>query len=402
MRLLLLTFFSLILTAQDIAVRAEKLYTVSGAMIADGVIIIQKGRITAVGKASDIQVPEGMKVLRHKVAVPGLIDGHSTVGFSGLLNQPHDQDQVERSAPMQPELRAIDAYNPKDPLVRFLSNRGITTVHTGHGPGALISGQTLIAKTFGNTIDETVIVPEAMIAATLGDSIRNTEGKAPGTRSKAMAMLRSELLSAQAFMKKRSVAKSGQEPDRSLRMEALIQVLRRERPLLITAQKSIDIMGALRLAKEFNVQLILDGASDAHLLIQEIKTSGVSVIIHPLMTYPRGEMENMNLETPSLLQKAGIPFIFQSGYEAYVPKTRVVLWEAGMAAGNGLSFDQTLYAVTLGAARLLGIQGRVGSLEVGKDGDLALFTGDPFEWTTRCAGTIINGRLVSDGEALKD
>ena len=110
----------------------------------------------------------------------------------------------------------------------------------------------------------------------------------------------------------------------------------------------------------------------------------------------------MNLETPSLLQKAGIPFIFQSGYEAYVPKTRVVLWEAGMAAGNGLSFDQTLYAVTLGAARLLGIQGRMGSLEVGKDGDLALFTGDPFEWTTRCAGTIINGRLVSDGEALKD
>ncbi len=402
MRLLLLTFFSLILTAQDIAVRAEKLYTVSGAMITDGVIIIQKGKITAVGKASDIQVPEGMKVFRHKVAVPGLIDGHSTVGFSGLLNQPHDQDQVERSSPMQPELRAIDAYNPKDPLVRFLSNRGITTVHTGHGPGALISGQTLIAKTFGNTIDETVIVPEAMIAATLGDSIRNTEGKAPGTRSKAMAMLRSELLSAQAFMKKRSAAKSGQEPDRSLRMEALIQVLRRERPLLITAQKSIDIMGALRLAKEFNVQLILDGASDAHLLIQEIKTSGVSVIIHPLMTYPRGEMENMNLETPSLLQKAGIPFIFQSGYEAYVPKTRVVLWEAGMAAGNGLSFDQTLYAVTLGAARLLGIQGRVGSLEVGKDGDLALFTGDPFEWTTRCTGTIINGRLVSDGEALKD
>ena len=93
MRLLLLTLFSLTLTAQDIAVRAEKLYTVSGAMIIDGVIIIQKGKITAVGKASDIQVPEGMKVLRHKVAVPGLIDGHSTVGFSGFLNQPHDQDQ---------------------------------------------------------------------------------------------------------------------------------------------------------------------------------------------------------------------------------------------------------------------------------------------------------------------
>ncbi|MFZ9999603.1 MAG: amidohydrolase family protein [Holophagaceae bacterium] len=402
MRLFLLTLVSLTLSAQELAIRVDKLYPVSGAMISDGIIVIQKGKITAVGKASEIKVPEGMTVLRHPVAVPGLIDGHSTVGFSGLLNQPHDQDQVERSAPMQPELRAIDAYNPKDPLVRFLSNRGITTVHTGHGPGALISGQTLIAKTFGNTIDETVIVPEAMIAATLGDSIRNTEGKAPGTRSKAMAMLRSELLAAQAFMKKMSAATAGQAPERNLRMEAFIQVLKRERPLLITAQKSIDIIGALRVAKEFNVQVILDGAADAHLLIPEIKAAGVSVIIHPLMTYPRGEMENMNLETPTLLQKAGIPFVFQSGYEAYVPKTRVVLWEAGMAAGNGLSFDQTLYAVTLGTARLLGIQGRVGSLEVGKDGDVALFTGDPFEWTTRCTGTVINGRLVSDGETAKD
>lgn len=402
MRHLVLILCSFILTAQDIAVRADKLYPVSGHSIDDGIVIIQKGKITAVGKAADIKVPEGMTILHHAVVVPGLIDGHSTVGFSGLLNQPHDQDQVERSAPIQPELRAIDAYNPKDPLVRFLANRGITTVHTGHGPGALISGQTLIAKTYGHTIDETVMVPEAMIAATLGDAVRNTEGRAPGTRSKAMAMLRSELLSAQAFMKKNSTVKPGQEPDRNLRMEALAQVLKRERPLLITAQKSIDIMGALRLAKEFNIPVILDGAADAHLLIPEIKAAGVSILIHPLMTYPRGDMENLNLETPALLRQAGIPFAFQSGFEAYVPKTRVVLWEAAMAAGNGLSFEDTLYAVTLGTARLLGIEGRVGSLDVGKDGDLACFTGDPFEWTTRCSGTLIHGRLISEGETTQD
>lgn len=402
MRYILVSLFSLVLSAQDIAVRAEKLYTVSGSMISDGIVVIEKGKIKAIGKASDIKLPAGIKIIQGNVAMPGIIDGHSTVGFSGLLNQRHDQEQVERSAPIQPELRAIDAYNPKDPLVRFLAHRGITTVHTGHGPGALVSGQTLIAKTTGNTIDETVIVSEAMIAATLGDSIRNAGTKAPGTRSKAMAMIRSELLSAQAYMRKVDIAKAEQRPERNIRMEALIQVLKRERPLLITAHKSIDIMGVLRLGKEFNIQVILDGAADAHLLIREIKASGVSIIIHPLMAYPRGEMENINLETPALLYKAGIPFIFQSGFEAYVPKTRVVLWEAAMAVGNGLSWEQTIYTLTLGAARLLGIQGRVGSLEVGKDGDIALFSGDPFEWTTRCTGTVINGQLISEGELLKD
>jgi imidazolonepropionase-like amidohydrolase len=126
------------------------------------------------------------------------------------------------------------------------------------------------------------------------------------------------------------------------------------------------------------------------------------VILHPTMARSYGEMENLSLETAAKLQAAGIPFTFQSGYEGYVPKTRVVLWEGAMAAANGLGFEDALRALTLAPAKLLGISGRVGSLEPGKDGDLALYDGDPFEFTTHCVGTIIGGRLVSMGEETRE
>ena len=150
-----------------------------------------------------------------------------------------------------------------------------------------------------------------------------------------------------------------------------------------------------KLAKEFDIRLILDGASESYLLIDEIRAAKVPVIIHPMMTRAFKEMENMSFETASKLHDAGIPVAFQSGYESYVPKTRVVLLEAAIAAANGLSFEDALAAITIDAARMLGIAKRVGSLEVGKDGDVALYDGDPFEYTTHCVGVIIEGQVVS-------
>jgi imidazolonepropionase-like amidohydrolase len=132
------------------------------------------------------------------------------------------------------------------------------------------------------------------------------------------------------------------------------------------------------------------------LLIDEIKAAGVPVILHPTMQRAIGDQENLSFETAAKLVAAGIPVALQSGYEAYVPKTRVVLFEAGVAAANGLSQQQALRAITLDAAKILGIDKRVGSLEVGKDGDVALYDGDPLEYTTHCVGTIIDGRVVSD------
>lgn len=382
----------------QVAVRGRTVHTMAGPAITDGVVILRDGKVAAVGLANQIPIPDGMPVLEAAVVVPGLIDAHSTVGLSGIYNTPHDQDQLERSAPIQPELRAIDAYNVREKLVDWVRGFGVTTLHTGHAPGELISGQTAVVKTFGDTVDDAVLVPTAAIAATLSPAaFKHERGKSPGTRGKAMAMLRAELIKTQEYVRKLETAEPDKKPDRDLRLETLVRVLRREVPLMITAQKAQDIASALRLANEFSIRVWIDGAAESYLMIDEIKAAGVPVILHPPMARAFGEMENSSFETAAKLRAAGIPLAMQSGYEDYVPKSRVVLFEAAITAAHGLSLEQALALITIDAARILGVDSRVGSIEVGKDGDLALYDGDPFEYTTHCVATVINGQVVSRG-----
>lgn len=386
-----------VLTAQAagqsvLAVRGRTVHTMTGPAIRDGVVLIRDGKIAAVGKAGEVAIPEGTKIVEAPVVTPGLIDAHSTVGFSGIFNHPHDQDQLERSQPIQPELRAVDAFNPRERLIEWVRGFGVTTVHAGHAPGEVVSGQTLIAKTSGETVEKSVLVPSAMLAATLGPSAQKSEkGKSPGTRAKAVAMLRGELIKAQEYIRKRERAEEDKKPDRNLQHEVFERVLKKELPLLVTANQTQDIANALRLAKEFDLRIVLDSAAEAYLMIDEIRAAGVPVILHPLMARAWGEMKNASYETAAQLRKAGILVAMQSGYEDYVPKTRVVLFEAALSVANGLTFDEALALITIDAARLLGIDGRVGSLAVGKDADLALYDGDPFEYTSHCLGTIIDG-----------
>ena len=380
----------------QIAVRGETVYTMAGQPIRDGVVVITNGKIESVGAAKDVKIPPSYKVLRARVVTPGLIDARSVVGLSGYLNQPHDQMQLELSASVQPELRAIDAYDARERLVEWLRRFGITTIHTGHAPGALISGQTMIVKTYGDEVDDAAIVPTAMVAVTLGSAGMGQSGKSPGTRAKQISMLRSEFFKAQEYDTKRSSAKEDQRGARDLHLEVLVRVLKREIPLLVNAQRAQDIINALRLAKEFNLRIVLDGAAESYLVIDEIKAAGVPVIIHPTMYRAGGETENLSMETAATLHKAGIPVAMQGGYETYVPKTRVVLFEAAVAAANGLSFEDALATITIDAARILGVNNRVGSLETGKDADLALFDGDPFEYTSHVIGVLINGQVVSE------
>lgn len=385
--------------AEMLAVRGDRVETMAGPAIENGVVLIEDGRIARVGRADEVPVPAGTRVLSAKVVTPGLIDAHSVVGFSGYLNQDHDQDQLDPNEAIQPELRAVDGYNPRERLVEYVRGFGITTLHTGHAPGALVSGQTMIVKTIGNSVEEAVIRKEAMIAATLGDDARakGDEKKPPGTRSKAVAMLRAELVRAQGYMKKRAVEDEKKRPEPDLRAEALAKLLSGEVPLLVTAHRATDLLAALRVAKEFKIRLVLDGAAEAYLIADEIKAAGVPVIIHPTMWRSgRGETENISFETASILKKRGILVALQSGYESYVPKTRIALFEAAVAAANGLAPAEALATVTIDAARLLGVDDRVGSIEPGKDADLALYDGDPFEYTSHCVGVVINGRVVSE------
>jgi imidazolonepropionase-like amidohydrolase len=394
-------------TTQPLAVRAEVIYTMSGEPIKDGRILLRDGKIEKVGKAADVQIPADVRTLTAKVVTPGLIDAHTIVGLQGYLNEPREQDQLEKSAPMQPDLRAMDAFNGREKLLEWIRGFGVTTIHTGPQPGELIPGQTMIIKTRGPEVDDGLIKPTAMLSITLGEgAIQEEKGKSPGTRAKELAMLRGEFIKAREYEKKMkraatrpttaSSSDDDKTPPRDLQLDVILRALHKELPVLITAHKAQDILAALKLAKEFDLKLVLDGCSESYLLIDQIKAASVPVIIHPTMYRSSKEAENLSMETASKLHAAGIPIALQSGYEGYVPKTRVVLFEAAIAAANGMSFTDALATITSDAAKILGIQDRVGTIEAGKDADLALFDGDPFEYTTHCVGTVTDGQVVSE------
>ena len=387
---LLFTFhISLFTCNAQIAIKGNTVWTMAGDPISNGVVLVKDGKIEAVGPASSITIPAGYRVINAQFVTPGLIDAHSVIGLNGYLNQPHDQMALDGGASIQPELRAIDAYNAQERLVQWVREFGVTTIHTGHQPSALISGQTMIAKTWGNNVDEATIVPLAMVAVTIGDGGNAGQGKSPGTRAKQAAMLRAELIKAQENSKKT-------EPTKDLKSEIMLRIIKREVPLLVTAHRAQDILTAIRIAKEFNIRIVLDGVSDAHMVLNDIKASGFPVIVHPTMARPGGETENMSMENAARIRAAGIRVALQSGYEGYVPKTRVVLFEAAMAAANKLLPREAMAMITIDAARILGIDNRVGSLEKGKDADIAIYDGDPFEFTTHCVGTVINGQVVNE------
>jgi imidazolonepropionase-like amidohydrolase len=379
-------------TAQ-IAIKGETVYTMAGSPIRDGVVLVKGVKIERVG--TGLSIPPEYKVMTAKVVTPGLVDARSVVGLSGIYNYPHDQSQLEKSDPMQPELRAIDAYNPREQLVEWVRNLGTTTLHTGHAPGALASGTTIVVKTVGSTVNEALVDSVGMVAFTLGESVSRNY-KSPGTRAKAVAMVRSDFLKARDYIKNKKNKDPDKRPAPDLKLEMLARVLNGEVKALVTAHQATEIMTAIRLQKEFGFKMVLDGAAEAYLVLDQIRKSGVPVILHPTMARAGGDTRNISFETAAKVKQAGILFAIQSGYEGYVPKTRIVLYEAAIAAANGLAFEDALAAVTINAARIIGADKWIGSLESGKDADVVLFDGDPFEYTSHVCGVVVNGKIVSE------
>ena len=388
--------------------RGETIHTSAGEPIKDGTIVIRDGKISSIGSSDEITIPDGFRVLEAKVVTPGLIDSHCTIGLSGILNQPHDQDQLESSSPIQPELRAIDAYNAHDPLVAWVRSFGVTTIHTGHAPGELISGQTMVAKTVGNTVEEAVMVETCSVAATLSRSARKSGGSSPGTRGKMISMLRSVLLQAKDYAAKHAGSTDTEsdaddedddsEPPRDLKLELLARVVSGEVPLMITAHKAQDIDSAMRLADEFDLKIWLDGATESYLLKDRIRAAEIPVIVHPTMMRAAGEQENASLETASILAGEGILVTMQAGYEAYVPKTRVVLFEAAMRQPTECrlnkhfvplrSTPQSCWVWTIESARW----------PLAKTVTWLCLTATPFEYTSHCIGVVIDGEVVSESQ----
>jgi len=374
----------LILVSQafaQVAVKGEKIYTMADSVIENGVVLIENGKIIALANQEEIEIPTNYKVVEGKVVTPGLIDARSVVGLAGIYNQKHDQDQLETSDPIQPELRAIDAFNPREELLGWIRKFGVTTINTGHAPGGLSSGQTMIIKTTGD-MNNDILDTVSTVVFSLGSDVSG-QFKKPGTRPKGIAMLRT------AFQEAKTYMESDDKKGKNLRNEILGEILLGKIPAVITANNAIDILAALRLSEEFNFRLILDGGAESYLILDEIKKSGIPIFLHSMMS----RTKNLSYDTPKLLNENKIQFAIQSGYESYVPKTRVILFEAAIAAANELSFEEALASITINPAKILGIDHKVGSLEVGKDADIAVYNGDPFEYTTHCCFVIINGKV---------
>lgn len=397
-----------LLAAQDIAVRAGTVHTVGPAgTLEDGVVLVRDGRIVVVGPASEVEVPAGVELLEYPegVVTPGLVNIHSTVGLAGIYNTPHDQDLAERTTDANPELRALDGFNYKEPLVSWVRGLGTTTLHAvPGGDGPTIAGQGAAFKTWGDETDAMVVRAPSVVAFQLGEGPKGLGGY-PNTRMGVVAVIRAELEKARRYAERWAAWRSAPEgergaaPDRDLGLEALVRVLDGEVPAMITARREDDILTALRLQREFGFRLILDAATEGYLVADRIAEAGASVAVGPVLEREASlETENVSLENAAILASRGVPVAIQTGYDAYVPKTHVVLFEAAMAAVNGLGFDGALEAVTLSPARMLGIDDRVGSLEPGKDGDLVVFGGDPFEYLTPVELVVGGGGILRRGE----
>jgi len=235
---ILLALFPLLFASSSaqVAVLGETVYTLDGPPITNGIVLVKDGKIEEVGPASEIRIPDGYRTLKGKVVTPGIIDAHTVVGLAGILNVPHDQMQLEKSSAVQPELRALDAYNPREELVGFVRNLGVTTIHTGHAPGALASGTSIVVKTVGNTVNDALIHP-GMVTFTLGRSVQSNF-KNPGTSAKAMAVLRAELLKARDYAKKMENGDDTKRPPRDLKLERFADVLDGKVKVLFTCNAS--------------------------------------------------------------------------------------------------------------------------------------------------------------------
>jgi imidazolonepropionase-like amidohydrolase len=388
------------------AIRAGIIETVSHGAIGHGVILVENGKIKAIGSAEDVKVPDGWPVLTAVVVTPGMIDAHTVVGLAGAANVSADQDQDEMSDPNQADLRVMDSFNPREPLLEFLCREGVTVVHAVPGRANVLAGQTGIFRTSGRTAESMALRVPAGLLVNLGEVPKSSySNRQPTTRMGTAALLRTAFAQARNHARKVAAAKSeDKRPPYNPKLEALGLALDGKMPVLFAAHRADDLCTALRLAKEFKLQARLELATEGYLIADRLTEAKVPVVVHPTMQRPGATMETYHsqLGNAAVLADHKIPLAIGTGFEAYVPKTRVLRHEAAIAMVNGLGRERTLRAVTLDAARILGIDGARGSIDKGKAADLVLFDGDPFEHATHVTHTLIDGRVVYDrGEYLK-
>jgi imidazolonepropionase-like amidohydrolase len=379
-------------------IKDAKIYTATNGVIEKGDVLVEDGYIKAVGeniKADGAEVisAEGMNLF------PGFIDAHchlglweDSIGFEG-------DDGNEVVDPVTPHLRAIDAINPMDRCFEEALEGGVTTAMTGPGSANVIGGQFAIIKTCGNCIDDMLVKETAAMKIAFGENPKRCYSglnKSPSTRMATAAILRETLFKAKEYYEKVQLAeKEGKDkPAFDMKMEALLPVLKKEIPLKAHAHRADDIFTAIRIAKEFDVNLTLDHCTEGHLIVDELVRANKPALVGPTFGHrSKVELKNLSFETPGVLNEAGIKVAIIT--DSPVIPLQYLPMCAGMAVRSGMKEEEALKAITINPAEILGIDKELGSIEKGKKADLALFVGNPmFDVDYKPVMTFIDGKIA--------
>ncbi|PRR73667.1 amidohydrolase [Clostridium thermopalmarium] len=382
-------------------IKNGKILTMAGKSYENGCVLIDNGKIVEVGE--NINVDNNVKVIDAKKGwiMPGIIDAHCHIGiyeqdmgFEGL-------DVNEATDPVTPELRAIDAINPMDTAFNDAVMGGVTTVMTGPGSANVIGGQFVAMKTSGISVDDMIILEPAAIKVAFGENpkrVYRDRKKAPTTRMATAAILRETLTKAKSYkLKKEKAIIERKDFEENFKMEALIPVIDKKISIKAHCHRADDILTAIRIAKEFDVEITLDHCTEGHLIADYVKASGRAAIVGPTLTdRSKIELKNKSFKTPAILHEKGVKVAIMTDHPV-IPIQYLSIC-AGLAAKEGLGIEEALRAITINAAEICGISNRVGSIEKGKDADIAIFDGNPLEVFTNTIYTIINGEIVYKAE----
>lgn len=373
--------------------------TMVGEDIANGQIVIEEGKIKAVGK--DLEIPEDAEVIDAKgyLVTPGLIDSHCHIGMWEEGIGFEGEDGNEDTDPITPQLRAIDAINPMDQGFMDAIEGGVTAAVTGPGSANVIGGTFLAMKTYGRRVDDMVIKDPVAMKIAFGENpkrVYDEQHKSPVTRMAIAALLRETLFEAKQYKEDLDASKDepDKKPDFDMKLEALLPVMRKEIPLKAHAHRADDIFTALRIAKEFDLDITLDHCTEGHLIVEELKEAGKPCLIGPTFgSRCKYELKNKSFETPKILFDAGIKIAIITDSNV-IPIQHIGMC-AGMAVKAGLPEKEAWKAITINPAEIAGIADRVGSIENGKDADIAIFKGNPLlDVDYETAMTIIDGKVA--------
>lgn len=381
-----------------LAVTGGMIITMAGRAIDRGTLLVDNGKIY--GVENGIVIPRGADSIdvSGKVIMPGMIDAHSHLGIVEEIYREEGDDCNESTDPVTPHLRAIDAINPADLGFRDALAGGVTTVVTGPGSANIIGGEMAAVKTHGTVVDDMIVRFPVGLKAALGENPKRSYGrekKTPATRMASAAILREALTRGREYMKKSSsgIAKNTAAFEKDLKLEALAGVLKREIPLRVHAHRADDIMTAVRIAREFQVELVIEHCTEGHIVARKLAEMGIPAIVGPVITNrAKVEMQGLTLQTARVLSEAGVLFAIMTDHP--VVPIQYLAVSAAMTVKGGLTVDAALRAVTIDAAKILKLDHRLGSLEPSKDADFVVMDRHPFDFLCRVEQVFINGTKV--------